>query len=49
MISGGLRLKEEKELTVNPLLCELATATPVANDPNAFFRSSVLNCLLIRF
>ena len=43
MISGGFRLKEEKELIVNPLLCELATATPVAKDPNAFLRSSVLN------
>ena len=29
---------ESKELIVNPLLCDVATATPVAKEPNAFFR-----------
>ena len=48
MINGGSRLNQENELIVNPLLWELATATPVANDPNAFFNSSSLNLLLMK-
>ena len=39
MINGGLKLKEEKEFMVNPLECEVATATPVANEPKAFLRA----------
>ena len=42
MINGGLRLKEENEFMVNPLECDVATATPVANEPNAFL-SAVLS------
>ena len=39
MINGGLKLKEENEFMVNPLECDVATATPVANEPKAFFRA----------
>ena len=39
MINGGLRLKEENEFMVNPLECDVATATPVANEPKAFLRA----------
>ena len=38
IINGGFKLREANELIVNPLLCEVATATPVAKEPNAFFR-----------
>ena len=43
LMSEDRKKEKENELIVNPLLCELATATPVANEPNAFFKSSVLN------
>ena len=39
MINGGLKLKEENEFMVNPLECDVATATPVANEPKAFLRA----------
>ena len=42
IINGGLKLQEENELLVNPLECDVATATPVANEPKAFF-SAVLS------
>ena len=38
IINGGFKLKDANELIVKPLLCDVATATPVANEPNAFFR-----------
>ena len=42
MINGGLKLKEENEFMVNPRECDVATATPVANEPKAFL-SAVLS------
>ena len=32
-------IKEENEFIVNPLECDVATATPVANEPKAFLRA----------
>ena len=49
MINGGFKLSDEKELIVNPLECEVATATPVAKEPKAFFNSVSLNSMEIRF
>ena len=47
MINGGLKLNEENEFTVNPLECDVATATPVANEPKAFLRAVLSKCAVI--
>ena len=41
MINGGLKLKEENEFIVKPLECDVATATPVANEPKTFFKAEI--------